>query len=123
MGSNGSKTGYWIAIAVLAIMLFSSFITNIGLVTALFSGLAMGGVIVALVMQSQELGLQRQELRLTRQELSRSAEAQETSAGALAEQSEALRLTAQISAYAALMENSRRRLEAGLVGQGGTDAS
>jgi protease-4 len=40
MGSNGSKTGFWIAIAVLAMLLFGSFITNIGLVTALFSGSA-----------------------------------------------------------------------------------
>ncbi len=38
MGSNGSKIGYWIAITVLALMLFGSFLTNIGLVAALFAG-------------------------------------------------------------------------------------
>lgn len=38
MGKNGSKIGYWIAIAVLALMLFGSFLTNVGLTAALFSG-------------------------------------------------------------------------------------
>jgi protease-4 len=38
MGNNGSKIGYWIAIAVLGMLLFGSFITNVGLTTALFSG-------------------------------------------------------------------------------------
>jgi protease-4 len=38
MGNNGSKIGFWIAIAVLAMLLFGSFITNIGLTAALFSG-------------------------------------------------------------------------------------
>jgi protease-4 len=37
MGKNGSKIGFWIAIAVLAMMLFGSFLTNVGLVAALFS--------------------------------------------------------------------------------------
>lgn len=52
-------------------------------VNALFSGLAFGGVIVAIVLQSQELRLQNEELRLqrqeledTREELRKSAEAQ-----------------------------------------------
>ncbi|MBT8046475.1 MAG: signal peptide peptidase SppA [Pontiella sp.] len=37
MGKNGSKVGCWIAIAILALLLFGSFLTNIGLTTALFS--------------------------------------------------------------------------------------
>jgi protease-4 len=40
MANNGSKVGFWIAITVLALMLFGSFITNIGLTAALFSGSA-----------------------------------------------------------------------------------
>ncbi|MDF7801160.1 signal peptide peptidase SppA [Pontiellaceae bacterium B1224] len=40
MASNGSKIGCWIAIAILALMLFGSFLTNIGLTAALFSGSA-----------------------------------------------------------------------------------
>lgn len=35
--NNGSKVGCWIAIGVLALLLFGSFLTNIGLVAALFS--------------------------------------------------------------------------------------
>lgn len=38
MGHNGSKVGYWIAIALLAMLLFGSFLTNIGLTAAFFSG-------------------------------------------------------------------------------------
>lgn len=40
MANKGSKVGYWIAIAVLAMLLFGSFITNVGLTTVLFSGSA-----------------------------------------------------------------------------------
>ncbi|MCK4563430.1 MAG: S49 family peptidase, partial [Verrucomicrobia bacterium] len=38
MGNNGSKVGFWVAIAILAMLLFGSFITNVGLTAALFSG-------------------------------------------------------------------------------------
>jgi protease-4 len=38
MANNRSKTGLWIAVAVLALMLFGSFMTNIGLLATLFSG-------------------------------------------------------------------------------------
>jgi protease-4 len=38
MGRNGSKVGFWVALAVMAMLLFGSFITNIGLSAALFSG-------------------------------------------------------------------------------------
>jgi protease-4 len=41
MGKNGSKVGFWIAIAVLAMLLFGSFLTNVGLFAALFSGSAV----------------------------------------------------------------------------------
>ena len=43
MNGNGSKVGCWIAIAVLALMLFGSFITNIGLTALFFSGSAVAG--------------------------------------------------------------------------------
>ncbi len=38
MAENGSKVGCWIAIAILALMLFGSFLTNLGLSAALFAG-------------------------------------------------------------------------------------
>jgi hypothetical protein len=50
-----------------------------GGVNALFSGLAFGGVIIALFLQKRELELQRKELRLTRMEMEKSAEAQQLS--------------------------------------------
>ncbi len=40
MAGNGSKVGCWIAVGVMALLLFGSFLTNIGLVTALFAGSA-----------------------------------------------------------------------------------
>ncbi len=46
-----------------------------GASNALFSGLAMAGMIVAILMQSKELELQREELRETKEELKRTAEA------------------------------------------------
>ena len=54
-----------------------------GSINALFSGLAFAGVIVAILLQRQELILQRQELSLTRQELTKSASAQEEAQKAL----------------------------------------
>ncbi len=44
-----------------------------GALNALFSGLATGGVLIAILMQRQELIFQREELKLTRPELNRSA--------------------------------------------------
>lgn len=38
MSNKGSKVGCWIVIAILGLMLFGSFLTNIGLTAALFSG-------------------------------------------------------------------------------------
>ncbi len=41
MGNNGSKVGFWVAIAILVMLLFGSFITNVGLTAALFAGSAV----------------------------------------------------------------------------------
>jgi len=38
MSRNGSKVGFWVAIVVLGMLLFGSFLTNVGLFAALFSG-------------------------------------------------------------------------------------
>jgi protease-4 len=43
MAKNGSKIGCWIVIAILALMLFGSFLTNIGLAAALLTGAAPSG--------------------------------------------------------------------------------
>lgn len=38
MSKNGSKVGLWIAVAILGLLLFGSFLANVGLTTALVSG-------------------------------------------------------------------------------------
>ena len=52
---------------------------SFGAVNALFSGLALAGVVYAILLQQRELSLQRAELAQTREELKRSADAQERS--------------------------------------------
>ena len=81
-----------------------------GAVNSLFSGLAFAGIVIAILLQRQELQqqreelkLQREELKLTRKELQRSAVAQEKSEEALSEQVETLRTTAKVQALTALV--------------------
>lgn len=64
-----------------------------GSINALFSGLAFVGVIVAILLQKQELGLQRQELRDTRQEMQYSREEMKRTADAQEAAKEALNKT------------------------------
>jgi len=68
----------------------ASFGDTFGAVNALFAGLALAGVITAILLQLQELRLQRKELEFTRKELSRSADAQEKSEKALTDQAKAM---------------------------------
>lgn len=75
-----------------------------GAVNALFSGLALAGVVVAIVLQGKELQLQREELKLTREELRTSAEATVESANALREQAEIARNTAQLEALRTIFD-------------------
>lgn len=52
---------------------------SFGVVNSLFSALAFAGVIVTMILQTEELKLQRRELDETQEELRRSAQAQEAS--------------------------------------------
>jgi len=105
-------TGYFVATGIVYRWQFGGpFGDTFGALNTLFSGLAMGGVIMAIFLQRQELILQRQELRLqreelvdTRRELARSAEAQEEQVKAVRRQSETLRVTAELNARASLMQ-------------------
>ncbi len=56
-----------------------SFGDMFGAVNTLFSGLALAGVVYAIILQSRELALQREELSMTREELKRAADAQQAS--------------------------------------------
>lgn len=74
-----------------------------GAVNALFSGLALAGVVYAIFLQRQELELQRRELELNRQELRRTAEAQDKAQEALTRQVQLQVLSARLSAIAAMV--------------------
>lgn len=81
-----------------------------GAVNALFSGLALAGVILAIVLQKNELELQREELKLTRDELERAAKAQEGSRDALSKQVELLHTTAVMESLNSAIEIYDRRI-------------
>ncbi len=74
-----------------------------GAVNSLFSGLALAGIILTILLQRKELALQRQELRDTREELKRSALAQENSEVALRRQAENLKISAKLTALNSLV--------------------
>ena len=108
--SAGAVVG--IFLAVLVIWLLTPFIISaiypqisdrglagdlFGSVNALFSGLAFAGVIVAILLQREELELQRHEITANRVELSRAATAQE-------ESREALRKTVYAQAFKTAMD-------------------
>ncbi len=64
-----------IALSLLDTTISGTFGDTFGFVNAWFSGLALAGVILAIVMQTIELRYQRKELKHTREELTRSADA------------------------------------------------
>jgi hypothetical protein len=76
-----------------------------GAVNALFSGLALAGVIVAILLQKEELALQRKELKDTREEMQRSTKAQNESQKALNKQVDLQILSAKISALSACLDS------------------
>lgn len=87
-----------------------------GSINALFSGLALAGIILTILLQRKELALQRQELQDTREELRRTANAQEKSEVALNRQAENLKISAELSALNSLInyygDQENRLLEA-----------
>jgi hypothetical protein len=74
---------------------------SFGAVNALFSGLALGGVIVAILLQSQELRHQREEIRMTR-------EVQKESSVAQQGQLYMLSTTARLNALSTIVEYHMR---------------
>jgi hypothetical protein len=94
--------GVWVAGAVIPFAVYpddlaraSSFGESFGFVNALFSALAMMGVIYT-------ISLQRRDLTLTQWELRRSAKAQELSERALAEQARSMETVARLNAINAM---------------------
>lgn len=79
-----------------------------GGINALFSGLAFGGVIYAILLQRQELELQREELKSTRSEMEKSVKAQLRSSASFEQQVRLMAITAYISAETELMRGLGR---------------
>ena len=69
-----------------------------GAVSALFSGLALAGLIWTIYLQQRQLGMQNEELSITREELRHLQEAQKQSDAILKEQTQALVRVAEIDA-------------------------
>jgi len=81
---------------------------SFGALNALFSGLALAGVILAILLQREELRLQRKELEETRAELKRQADAAEKQEVSLEKQRRAMLLSAAISAATTQVEIAER---------------
>ena len=117
MGMNGRKSESWwvpliFAVAVFGIWGLTWLLTTMaigpwdsrgqfgdmfGSANTLFSGLALAGIIYAILLQKRELGLQRQELKHTREVLARTAQSQHS-------QSKLLASTGRMSAAIAAIE-------------------
>lgn len=98
--------GLWLATLLLLLTSANfrgTFGDMFGAVNSLFSGLALAGIIITILLQRQELALQRKELQYTRDELKRTADAQEKSEYALNRQAENLKMTAKLSALNTLV--------------------
>jgi septal ring factor EnvC (AmiA/AmiB activator) len=80
---------------------------SFGMANALFSGFAFVGIVYAIFLQREELGLQRDELRMTREELSKSAESQKRSA-------DTQRQLAQLNAYSSLLNCKLEKMRSSL---------
>lgn len=79
-------------------------------INALFSGLALAGVVYAILLQREELKLQRTQLEANRRELQRSARAQELSEQALHKQVDAQKLAAHLNALTAVLTHYDQRI-------------
>jgi uncharacterized membrane protein len=103
---------FWLLSMIILSMLLpnmnerGSFGDSFGFINALFSGIALAGVIYTLFLQQKELKLQKQELKLTREELKRTASAQEKSELALSKQAESLKITAKLNGLNALLSHN-----------------
>ena len=74
-----------------------------GAVNALFSGLALAGIVYTIHLQREDLSLQREELRLTRDEMIRSANSQESADRSFKKQVELMHLSNVMASKASLM--------------------
>lgn len=77
-----------------------------GFINSWFSGLALGGVVIAILMQTMELRYQRKELRETKEQLRKSAEAADSSQEQLTKQTYLSFLATYLGALEAVAKSS-----------------
>ena len=82
-----------------------------GAINSLFSGLALVGIIYAILLQNEDLKLQKDELRLNREELAKSAVAQQKMEISLKEQTESLSYNAVLNTLSALINSIVSQLD------------
>ena len=78
-----------------------------GAINALFSGLALAGMVYAILLQSDELRLQREELKLQRRELADTRAELKRQADAAEKQRRAMLMAAAVSALSGIVETGR----------------
>lgn len=88
-----------------------------GGVNALFSGLALAGIVTTIFLQSRELQLQREELKSTRDVLEKTAAANAAAAKALDNQIEIQVLAAELNAVSTLLNSVNSQLNPGADGR------
>ena len=89
-----------------------------GGINALFSGLALAGVVTAVILQSHELQLQRSELEMTRDELRKTAEANQKTAEALNAQIQMQLRAAELTTVSTLLASVNSQLGRGTTAGG-----
>jgi heme/copper-type cytochrome/quinol oxidase subunit 1 len=92
-----------------------------GGLNTVFSSLAFIGVIIAIILQREELSLQRNELELTREELKKTAEAQVKSEQALRKQVVSLEKTAKLNGLSSILQYHGSELVSATTGVSGHD--
>lgn len=83
---------------------------SFGLVNALFSALAFGGVVIAILLQRKDLSIQQEELELTRGVLEKQATSQNHSMEALERQAVLMHRTALLSSLTLLVQSIDQEL-------------
>ena len=118
IGLPAGILGLWLVLGLMPWLLSSqpgAFGAAFGAVNALFSGLALAGVVVALVLQTRELQHLRQEIQRQRARLqeseaawSQTVQAQRDSAEALKSQADSLLLASYLQAVSAVLDASAK---------------
>ncbi len=107
----------WLVFGVLPLLIIGDsarageFGDQFGAVNALFSGIAIAGIIVTILLQRQDIELQREDLRISKDEYARSIQAQREAGESMAAQARFMAASAQLSALRALIDIEEGQLK------------